>query len=72
MVIFFCFLYWGKYVEVVYPALVASIGLVLLMLILIGALIWNKRRAKNEEEKPTQASSILIYPYQHGSPPQFL
>ncbi|KAI4456445.1 synaptotagmin [Holotrichia oblita] len=57
--------------EVFYPVVVASIGLVLILIVLIGIIIWSKRRNKHDEEKP-QASSILIYPYQQGTPPQFL
>ncbi|KAI4456433.1 synaptotagmin [Holotrichia oblita] len=57
--------------EIFYPVVVASIGLVLILIVLIGIIIWSKRRNKHDEEKP-QASSILIYPYQQGTPPQFL
>ncbi|GJQ80100.1 putative C2 domain protein [Trypoxylus dichotomus] len=57
--------------EIVYPIIVAGIGLVLLVFALVGVLIWSKKRLKHDEEKP-QASSILIYPYQQGTPPQFL
>lgn len=57
--------------EILYPVVIACVGLVLLLIALIGILAWSKRRNKNDEEKP-QASSILIYPYQQGTPPQFL